>query len=102
MRYLQPIGWEGGWPESGELLMDTQNWQGERIIFPSFLDPDFFLCFALCLGWGTEILVKFQWVHTEAYGREKNEYQESDRILCRTIGIISRQLYINHLPISKA
>lgn len=71
MLYLQPLGWEGGWLGSGELLMDVQNWQGERIIFPSFLDPDFFLCFSLCLGRGPEILVKFQWVHTEAYGREK-------------------------------
>lgn len=70
--------------------MGAQNWQGERVIFPSFLDPDFFLCFSSCLGWGTEILVKFQWVYTEAYGREKNEYQESDRILCRAVEVISR------------
>lgn len=71
MLYLQLIGWEGERLESGELLMDIQNWQGKRIIFPSFLDPDFFLCFSLCLRWESGILVKFQWVHTEAHEREK-------------------------------
>lgn len=43
----------------------------EEYIFSSFLDPAFSLCFSLFLDGGLEILVKFQQVLTEAYGREK-------------------------------
>lgn len=45
--------------ESGEILLNMQNWMGGgKLIFSSFLDPEFFLCFLLCFififEWETE------------------------------------------------
>lgn len=74
--------------ESGEILLNMQNWAGgEKINLFILSWPWIFLVlfalfylFMYFLDGREEILAKFQWVQTEEYGREKffKKYHESD------------------------